>query len=107
MLVIARNAGGPAMKNRQAAAKYPKLLRRQQASEYLLAVHGLQFAPSTLAKFACQGVGPQIRFVNSIPFYPPPGLDVWARATISKPTARARKYAQPRGRRPLLLTATA
>src|SRR5262249_5746027 len=85
MVVVARNRGRGSMKNRRAAAKYPRLLRRQQASQYLLEVHGLQFAPSTLAKFACQGTGPEIRFVNSIPFYPPPELDTWARATISKP----------------------
>src|SRR5262245_48209382 len=101
MVVVARNRGRGSMKNRRAAAKYPRLLRRQQASEYLLEIHGLQFAPSTLAKFACQGTGPEIRFVNSIPFYPPPGLDVWAKTTISKPTPHARKYARPRGRRRL------
>src|SRR5262245_64152717 len=99
MVVVARNRGRGSMKNRRAAAKYPRLLRRQQASEYLLEIHGLQFAPSTLAKFACQGTGPEIRLVNSIPFYPPPGLDVWAKTTISKPTPNARKNARPRRRR--------
>jgi len=89
------------MKNRRAAAKYPKLLRRQQASQYLLEVHGLRFAWTTLAKFSCRGVGPEVVYVNDIPFYRPAGLDVWARATISKPTTQARKYPQPRGRRRL------
>jgi hypothetical protein len=87
---------------RRAAARkkthYPRLMRRQQASEYLLEVHGLQFAPDTLAKFACAGSGPKIYFVNKIPFYRPTGLDVWAKAKISRPTTHAKKYTQPRNR---------
>jgi len=76
--------------------KYPKLLRRYEVPEYLENVHGLRFAAGTLAKFACLGTGPEICFVNQIPFYPTTGLDAWAKASISKPTPRAKKYAHPR-----------
>ena len=82
----------------EARKRYVKLLRRWEASQYLLEVHGLHFAPATLAKFACWGTGPEICFVNKIPFYRPAGLDVRAHASISKPTARARKDAYHRNR---------
>src|SRR5262249_10083157 len=51
--------------------RYAKLLRRWEASRYLLDIHGLQCAPATLAKKACLGIGPEICFVNKIPFYRP------------------------------------
>src|SRR5262245_30701466 len=78
--------------------RYAKLLRRWEAAQYLQEVHGLHFAPATLAKFACRGVGPGICFVNSIPFYKPAGLDVWAKATIGKPTPHAKKDTHHRNR---------
>jgi len=81
-----------------ARKRYVKLLRRWQASQYLLEVHGLQCAPATLAKKACKGTGPEICFVNGIPFYRPAGLDAWAKASIGKPTPHARKDAYPRNR---------
>ena len=85
-------------KDRAAAKKYPKLLRRWQASQYLLEVHGLQCAPATLAKKACKGTGPEICFVNKLPFYKPAALDVWAKASIGKPTPQARKDIHHRNR---------
>src|SRR5262245_36010824 len=72
----------------EARKRYAKLLRRWEAAEYLREIHGLQFAPATLAKFACGGVGPEICFVNKIPFYRPTALDAWAKASISKPTTQ-------------------
>src|SRR5262245_2449932 len=95
-----RNQTEATQKERRAAArKYPKLIRRREASQYLLEVHGLQFAPDTLAKFACEGTGPEIHFVNKIPFYRPTGLDTWAKAKISKPTRQAKKDPYHRNRR--------
>jgi hypothetical protein len=82
----------------EAKKRYAKLLRRWEAAQYLPEVHGLRFAPATLAKFACLGSGPEICFVNGLPFYKPPGLDVWAKASISKPTPRARKDPYDRNR---------
>jgi hypothetical protein len=82
----------------EAKKRYAKLLRRWEAAQYLLEVHGLRFAPATLAKFACLGTRPEICFVNGLPFYKPPGLDVWAKASISKPTPQARKDIHHRNR---------
>jgi len=97
-----RNQTEATQKERRAAArKYPKLIRRREASQYLFEVHGLQFAPDTLAKFACQGNGPEICFVNKIPFYRPTELDAWAKAKISKPTTQAKKDSYHRNRRRL------
>src|SRR5262249_571556 len=84
---------------RAAAKKYPKLRGGWEASQYLEEVHGLRCAASTLAKKACLGTGPEVVYVNDIPFYQPTGLDAWAKATISKPTPRARKYDPPRNNR--------
>jgi hypothetical protein len=81
--------------------RYAKLLRRWEASQYLLEVHGLQFAPASLAKKACLGIGPEICFVNTIPFYQPTALDAWAKAKISKPTTQAKKDPYHRNRRRL------
>ena len=86
-------------KSRAVANKrYAKLLRRWQASQYLLEVHGLRCAPATLAGRACNGTGPEICFVNKIPFYRPSGLDTWARALIGKPTTHAQKDPHNRNR---------
>ena len=53
-------------------------LRRSEASEYLLTMHGLSFAPATLAKMACVGGGPGYSKVNRTPMYPVVELDRWA-----------------------------
>ena len=82
----------------EAKKRYAKLLRRWEAAQYLLEVHGLRFAPATLAKFACLGTGPEICFVNTLPFYRPAGLDFWAKKQIGKPTPRARKDSYDRNR---------
>jgi len=82
----------------EAKKRYAKLLRRWEASKYLLDVHGLQLAPASLAKKACLGIGPEICFVNKIPFYRPTALDAWAKVVIGKPTTRARKDAYDRNR---------
>ena len=82
----------------EAKKRYAKLLRRWEAAQYLLEVHGLRFAPATLAKFACLGTGPEICFVNTLPFYRLAGLDFWAKKQIGKPTPRARKDSYDRNR---------
>jgi hypothetical protein len=63
-----------------------------------LEVHGLQCAPATLAKKACNGTGPEICFVNKIPFHKPAALDAYAKASIGKPTTQAQKDAYDRNR---------
>jgi hypothetical protein len=90
----------------QNSKKKPKLLRRAQASQYLQEVHGLQRSPATLASDACRGTGAEIVYVNGIPYYQTSRLDAYAKASISEPTTRARKYPQarnPRNRPPVAL----
>jgi hypothetical protein len=76
------------------------LLRRWQASAYLEEEHGLRRAPATLAKDACGNAGPPFRYINRIPFYWPAGLDNWVKTARSRSRLRAKKYDQPRNRRP-------
>ena len=53
-------------------------LRRWEASEYLSLVHGVDYAPTTLAKFASVGGGPAYHRLNRTPIYPKTELDRWA-----------------------------
>src|SRR5689334_16563031 len=59
-------------------------LRRRDASEYLAVAHGLQFAPSTLAKLACIGGGPAFHKAGRWPLYPVVELDRWANARLGR-----------------------
>ncbi|MGJ0506165.1 MAG: hypothetical protein ACR652_03335 [Methylocystis sp.] len=52
-------------------------LHTAEASEYLLAAHGVTVAPSTLAKLRSVGGGPQFdKFLSSV-LYRPAALDAW------------------------------
>jgi hypothetical protein len=53
-------------------------MRRKQASEYLLEVHGVSLSAATLAKLAVIGGGPPFRKDGPFPMYEPPGLDAFA-----------------------------
>jgi hypothetical protein len=53
-------------------------LRRKLACEYLEIMFGITVAPSTLAKYACVGGGPDFQRVNRTPLYPRGSLDAWA-----------------------------
>jgi hypothetical protein len=59
-----------------------KLLRRKAASEYLRETHGLERAPSTLAKLAVIGGGPVFRHAGRVPLYAPEDLDEWATSKL-------------------------
>jgi hypothetical protein len=59
-------------------AHYPPLFRREVASGYLRLVHGLIYAPATLAKLASTEGGPPFHRAGLIPLYPRDQLDVWA-----------------------------
>lgn len=59
------------------ALRKPRL-RRWEASEYLMLVHGYQIAPATLAKLASIGGGPAFHKANRTPLYPKDELDRWA-----------------------------
>lgn len=60
-------------------------LRRKAASKYLNQTHGVQRAPSTLAKLAVIGGGPVFRRVGRIPLYSTEDLDDWVSSILSKP----------------------
>ncbi len=53
-------------------------LRRKVAAEYLELRWGITIAPSTMAKWACTGGGPEYQLMNRTPLYTPVGLDAWA-----------------------------
>jgi hypothetical protein len=57
-------------------------LSRDEASEYLLGVHGVQVAPATLAKYATLGGGPRFCKFGRKPLYPRDELDTWAAAKL-------------------------
>ena len=62
-----------------------KLLRRKAASEYLKKTHGIQRAPSTLAKLAVVGGGPVFRRDRRVPLYSTDDLNTWAASLLSPP----------------------
>jgi hypothetical protein len=62
-----------------------RLLRRKTASEYLHETHGLDRAPSTLAKLAVIGGGPIFRRVGRVPLYATDDLDKWVASKLSAP----------------------
>jgi hypothetical protein len=67
------------------AMRTQKLLRRKAASDYLRETHGLERAPSTLAKLAVIGGGPIFRRAGRIPLYSTDDLDSWAISLLSGP----------------------
>jgi hypothetical protein len=68
------------------AMRTQRLLRRKAASDYLREIHGLERAPSTLAKLAVIGGGPVFRRAGRIPLYSPDDLDCWAESLLSAHT---------------------
>ena len=58
-------------------------LRRAEASAYLKEKHGIDRAPTTLAKYAVVGGGPRFQHVGRLPLYPVQELDLWARSILS------------------------
>jgi hypothetical protein len=60
-------------------------LRRVVAAEYLEMRWGITVAPSTLAKWACKGGGPEFQPCNRTPLYTPAALDAWATKKLGTP----------------------
>src|SRR5262249_9384548 len=79
----ARN--GRASKESWCVMSTRKLLRRKAASHYLCETHGLERAPSTLAKLAVIGGGPIFPRANPIPLHSTDHLDAWAESLLSAP----------------------
>lgn len=64
----------------------PPRLKRSEASEYLLARHGISRTAATLAKLACNGGGPAFRKAGGkYVIYDKSELDRWANETIGQP----------------------
>lgn len=62
-----------------------RFLRRKAASRYLHEVHGIDRAPSTLAKYAVVGGGPVFQHMGRDPVYTPVNLDDWVASKLSGP----------------------
>jgi hypothetical protein len=62
-----------------------RFLRRKAASKYLHEVHGVDRAPSTLAKYAVVGGGPVFQRMGRDPVYTPIALDEWVASKLSGP----------------------
>jgi hypothetical protein len=78
--------------------------RRSEASEYLKREHGLDVAPTTLAKLATTGGGPSFYSGPKFPLYPQGGLDEWAKRKLGKlvnSTSEAPPKPAPRRREPV------
>jgi hypothetical protein len=58
-------------------------LNRKEACAYLREVHGITRAPSTLAKLASSGGGPNFQKAGKAPLYPTSELDLWAQKILS------------------------
>ena len=68
-------------------------LRRKEASKYLLDIWGISRKPSTLSKLATIGGGPAFQKDGNIPLYTEPGLDDFARATLTAPVTSTSELA--------------
>ena len=71
------------------------LLPRGGASQYLRETWGIERKPSTLAKLAVTGGGPQFYTANQRPLYDPDYLDAWAAELLGD--ARRSTSDAPRG----------
>jgi hypothetical protein len=60
-------------------------LHSDEASHYLLVVHGVKVAARTLAKMRCTGGGPEFEKFGVSALYRPASLDSWALEKISAP----------------------
>lgn len=64
--------------------KIPVRITRKQASEYILATHGVHVKPTTLAKLASIGGGPVFESFGNRPYYMPADLDQWVAARLTR-----------------------
>lgn len=77
------------------AMRAQRYLRRKAASEYLHETHGLDRAPSTLAKLAVIGGGPVFRRAGRFPLYSTDDLDEWVASKLSPPMRSTSDVASP------------
>lgn len=70
----------------EATQQHERRLSRREASEYLCS-HGYRIAPTTLAKYACLGIGPEHELFGSRPVYTERRLIEWAKGRLSSRTS--------------------
>jgi hypothetical protein len=73
-----------------------RFLRRKAASDYLHETHGLDRAPSTLAKLAVIGGGPIFQRIGRVPLYATHDLDEWVESKLSPPMRSTSDAASPK-----------
>jgi hypothetical protein len=73
-----------------------RFLRRKAASDYLHETHGLDRAPSTLAKLAVIGGGPIFQRIGRVPLYATDDLDKWVASKLSAPMRSTSDVASPK-----------
>ena len=69
-------------------------LRRKEASAYLRREWGISRTPTTLAKLATIGGGPEFEKDGRFPLYTEDGLDAWARSQLTPPVKSTAELAQ-------------
>ena len=74
-------------------------LRRAEAADYLLEIHGISRTVGTLAKLAVIGGGPRFRVAGRTPLYAPDDLDAWADSIISPLVRSTSELREHRARR--------
>ena len=84
---------------RRAEAAINRRLRRAEAATYLLEIHGIQRAVSTLAKYAVVGGGSRFRVAGRTPLYDTDGLDEYAESLLSPPVHSTSELSEWRKRR--------
>lgn len=79
--------------------KQVRLLRREEAAQYLNEKHGLPDNKHSLAKKAVYGGGPAFRKFGRHPLYAPSDLDSYAREAVSAPVRSTAELAEVLRRR--------
>lgn len=67
----------------QSLLRKPRL-RRDEASAYLMLMHGIERAPKTLAKYKSFHLGPPIEYIGRTPLYRRDELDAWVETSIRR-----------------------
>jgi hypothetical protein len=71
-----------------ASSPTPRLLRRDDAADYVRHTWGLPCSRGLLAKLAVIGGGPVFRRAGKWPLYQEVDLDAWAKSKISGPLTK-------------------
>jgi hypothetical protein len=69
----------------QHTSKCERHLRRRLAAKYLEEECGFRCSARQLAKLACAGGGPPMRYRNALPYYPTDGLRSWVETGFGPP----------------------